>query len=605
MESGLGAVCLPHDRILFRVWAPAFESLEVLVLDGGERRIPLQRDVKGYHSALIEGVPAGTRYYYLAPNGDRLPDPASRSQPAGVHGPSQAVSTDFQWQCASFRPAALNELVIYELHMGTFTDLGTFDAAIERLPYLSELGVTAVEVMPIAQFPGGRNWGYDGVFPFAAQNTYGGPAGFARFVDACHAHGLAVVLDVVYNHLGPEGNVFPRFAPYFNARYRTPWGDALNFDDAHSDEVRRFFIENARHWLFDLRIDALRLDAVHAILDTSAYPFLTELADTLHAEARERDRTIYLIAESDLDDPRMIRPRELGGHGLDGQWADGFHHALHTLLTGETRGYYADYGGIEQLGKCLRDGYVFTGQYSAFRQRRHGAPVPDARPEQFVVASQNHDQIGNRMRGDRSSALVKVDALKLAAVALLAAPFTPLLFMGEEFGEVAPFPYFVSHGDDQLVEAVRSGRAREFESFSWQGEPPDPQSEDTFRSAKLSWELGQRAPHDQLLALHRELLRLRRELRLGYTDRDALEVITFSDDKSLLVLRREHDPSAVALLLNFHETAVSLELPLPAGIWQTLLDTSGAPLAPVASTGLVRHKLAPWSGVLLIQEVKA
>ena len=604
MTSGLGARCLDAERTLFRVWAPAFDSLSVLLVDQGERRIGLQRDARGYHEALIEGVGDGARYFYVTESGERLADPASRAQPDGVHGPSQVIDTDFGFS-NDFTPPPLQQVVMYELHVGTFTAEGTFDAAIERLDYLRDLGINAVEVMPVAQFAGDRNWGYDGVFPFAVQNSYGGPESFARFIAACHERGIAVILDVVYNHIGPEGAVLGRFGPYFISKYHTPWGDAINFDEAHTDEVRRYFIENARQWLFEFGVDGLRLDAVHAILDTSAYPFLTELADSIHAEANERGRTVYLIAESDLDDPRMIRPKALGGHGMDAQWADGFHHALHTLLTGETQGYYADYGDIALLAKAYRDGYVFTGQYSAFRRRRHGAPPHDARAEQFIVCIQNHDQVGNRMLGDRLPALVKTEALEVAAVALLTAPFVPLLFMGEEFGEVAPFPYFVGHSDPQLIEAVRSGRAREFESFHWQGAPPDPHARATFESARLSWGLCEREPHAQLFSLYRELIRLRSELKLGYTDRDALEVITFTDENCLLLIRRHHCPAPVAVLLSFSDEPQSLDLPLPAGLWRTALDTRSRETTALTSQGSIHHAVAPWSALVLTQQVGA
>ena len=609
MHGGIGALYLGDQRTLFRVWAPHFDALEVLTLSEGEHGTRLTRDERGYHEALLEGVAPGTRYYFQAPGGERLPDPASRFQPEGVHGPSQVVDLNFAWQ-HDFAPAALADLVMYELHIGTFTQEGTFESALERLPYLRELGVNAVEIMPIAQFPGSRNWGYDGVFPYAAQNSYGGPAGFARLVDACHAHDLAVILDVVYNHLGPEGNLLGRFGPYFTSKYHTPWGDALNFDDAHSDEVRRFFIEQARQWIFDFRVDALRLDAVHAILDASANPFLTELADAIHQEATERGRVVYLIAESDLNDPRMIRAREVGGHGMDAQWLDDFHHSVHALCTAEQQGYYADFGDIEALAKCYRDGYVYSGQRSAFRQRRHGAPAPDARPEQFVVCIQNHDQVGNRMKGDRLTALVPLDAHKVAAAALLCGPYVPLLFMGEEFAEPAPFPYFVSHTDAELVRAVRAGRKREFESFAWLGEPPDPQAEATFESAKLSWALCQRTPHREILAFYKRLLELRRELRLGHAPRDSIEVVTFPDERALLLLRRE-PTLTTALLLGFNDQAARVDLPLPGGVWDVLIDSThtcwGGPnaetIAQLESVGMIPHTLAPWSALLLMQSV--
>lgn len=612
MAAGIGALYLGAGRTLFRVWAPAFEALQVVLLsDDGERSLPLQRDARGYHEALVEETSAGTHYWFVAPGGERMADPASRHQPEGVHGPSAVVDLNFEWTTEFVAPP-LADTVLYELHVGTFTRTGTFDAAIEKLDYLKELGVNAVEVMPISQFPGERNWGYDGVFPFAVQNSYGGPAGFARFVDACHLRGLAVALDVVYNHLGPEGNLLGRYGPYFNARYRTPWGDAINFDGEHSDEVRRYFLEQARQFVFDYRVDLLRLDAVHAILDTSAYPFLSELADLIHGEAHDRSRVVHVIAESDLNDPRMIRPREQGGHGMDGQWLDDFHHSVHALCTGEKQGYYADFGDLQALARCYRDAYVYSGQYSAFRRRRHGAAAPDARPEQFVVCIQNHDQVGNRMMGERLTALTNLAAHKTAAAALLCSPYVPLLFMGEEYGEPAPFPYFVSHTDPQLIEAVRQGRKTEFSSFSWQGEPPDPQAEATFESAVLNWGIEQRSPHRELLSYYRKLLELRRELRFGHAARDDIEVITFDEERTLLLLYRE-PTRTLAMLLGFNSESVVLELPLAAGVWDVLLDSThrcwGGPADGTASTiesvGLVRRTVPAWSALLLEQSVAA
>jgi maltooligosyltrehalose trehalohydrolase len=613
MDSGLGARPLDESRTFVRVWAPNFEKLDLLVIAPREQRFALSRDARGYHEALIEGIGPGAQYYFANPGGERFPDPASRYQPDGVHGPSQVIAAPSPARGIEWQPPALPDYVIYELHVGTFTPEGTFDSALARLPRLRELGVTAIELMPIAQFPGARNWGYDGVFPFAVQNTYGGPEALIRFIDACHQNRLAVILDVVYNHLGPEGNVLPRFGPYFNSGYRTPWGDALNFDAAHSDDARRFFIENARQWIFDYGFDALRLDAVHGILDTSAYPFLTELADTIHAEASAAGRRVYVIAESDLNDPRMIRPKERGGHGMDAQWLDDFHHSLHTLLTGESQGYYADFGELTQLAKSYREGFVYTGQYSPHRLRRHGASADTETFHQFVVAIQNHDQVGNRRLGDRLSAQVNFEAQKLAAAALLTAPFIPLLFMGEEYGELAPFAYFVSHSDPKLVEAVRAGRRKEFEGFQWRGEPPDPQAEATFRNSVLTEGLSNRSPHRELCAYYKHLLDLRREFRLGNTQPDGIETIVFEDDRVLLVLRPEHEPASVATVFCFNEQGANLDLPLPAGIWQQLSSSAFKCWAgpdqsltnQIESNGTVKIQLAPWSAQIFTQTVRA
>jgi maltooligosyltrehalose trehalohydrolase len=609
VSSGLGAILIDRDRTLFRVWAPALDALEVETSAPTQLRVPLQRDALGYHEALVEGVGAGARYHYRVPGGLHLPDPASRFQPEGVHGPSEVVDLGYGWTDQQWRPPELADFITYELHVGTFTKAGTFEAGIDRLPELAALGITAIELMPVAQFPGKRNWGYDGVFPFAAQNSYGGPRSLQRLIDAAHEAGLAVVLDVVYNHLGPEGNLFARFGPYFNRRYRTLWGDAINFDAPGSDDVRNYFIENARQWLFDFHIDALRLDAVHAILDTSAYPFLTELADRIQEEAAARNRRVYLIAESDLNDPRVIRPKRLGGHGLDGQWSDDFHHSLHALLTGETLGYYADFGDLAQIERAYSDVFVFTGQHSIHRGRRHGAAPTDSDYYRFVVSAQNHDQVGNRMLGDRISALVEFEAQKLAAAVLLTSPMQPLLFMGEEYGELAPFPYFVDHSHPELIEAVRKGRREEFQSFGWQGDAPDPAAESTYLSAKLSWHLRDRSPHRELLAYYRHLIQLRKQLRLGHAPRGSLEVCSFADDRALLIQRQARDLPSLALLFSFNPEAVTVNAPLIAGLWQVRSDSAQERWAGpgtdrsdcLRSDGTIEFSLTPWSAIVLVQ----
>jgi len=387
---------------------------------------------RGYHEALVTDVEPGERYFFRLPQDKDRPDPASRLQPDGVHGPSQVVPREFAWRDEGWQGLPIENYIIYELHVGLFTAAGTFAALISQLDYLVELGITALELMPVAQFPGRRNWGYDSVFPFAAQNSYGGPEGLKKLVDACHRRGLAVILDVVYNHLGPEGNYFMDFAPYFTDRYQTPWGRALNFDGADSDEVRYFFIQNALQWVGEFHVDALRVDAVHAIMDRSPITFIEQLAEAVKREATRLDRQIYLIAESADNNARLVRERERGGYGLDAQWNDDFHHCLRTLLTGELDGYYRDYGEFYQLLKAYREGFVYSGEYSEFRRRSHGSTSRDIPPRCFVVFAQNHDQVGNRCLGDRLSASVTLEDLKLAAGLTLLSPYIPLLFMGEE-----------------------------------------------------------------------------------------------------------------------------------------------------------------------------
>jgi maltooligosyltrehalose trehalohydrolase len=571
---GLGATCLENNRCQFRVWAPRAPRVEVHLIEPNERLVPLAPRERGYHEGVLEGVPPGSLYRYRLDGAKERPDPASRFQPQGVHGPSQVIASPPGGRDQPWPGLPLSQHILYELHVGTFTPEGTLDAIIPHLDPLLDLGVTAVELMPLAQFPGNRNWGYDGVGLFAVQNSYGGPEALNRFVHACHAKGLAVVLDVVYNHLGPEGNYLGDYGSYFTDEYRTPWGAALNFDGPDSDEVRRFFLENARYWFTEMHVDALRLDAIHALKDFSARPFLEELADATRFWSARLKRDLHLIAESNRNDSRVLRPRELGGYGLDAQWSDDFHHGLHALLTGERTGYYEDFGQLEHLVRAYRCGYTYTGQYSSYRRRRHGNS-PAGRPaNQFVVCSQNHDQVGNRLRGDRLSGLVAREGLKLAAAAVLLSPYVPLLFMGEEYGETAPFLFFTSHGDPNLVEAVRRGRRAEFAAFRWQGEAPDPQDEATFLRSKLQQGLRTHGPHAVLLAFYKELIRLRKTLpALTPACSDRLEVLGFDREQVLFVRRWAGDEEALQVF-NLGKARVEVTLPVPAGDWQKKLDSA-------------------------------
>ncbi len=475
----VGANYQGDSQCQFTVWAPLLTDVKLKLLTPQERLIPLQQNLQGYWSVLVSDCPPGTRYLYRLDDKERA-DPASFYQPDGVHKASEVIDhTAFSWTDTDWTPPPFPDWVIYELHVGAFTPDGSFHAIIPRLPRLKELGVNAIEIMPVAQFPGERNWGYDGTYPFAVQQSYGGPTGLKTLVNACHEAGIAVVLDVVYNHFGPEGNYTRDFGPYFTDRYQTPWGSAINFDGSYCDGVRNFMIENALYWLHHFHIDALRLDAVHAIYDLSAKHLLAELSERVQELMQTQGQGRYLIAESDLNDPRIIRPHHQGGYGMDAQWSDEFHHALHALLTGERSGYYEDFGSCHHLAKVLHQRYVYTGDYSPHRKRRFGADASDRPTHQFVVCNQNHDQVGNRMLGERLSQLVSFEALKLTAATMLLSPYTPMLFMGEEYGEEAPFLYFIDHGDPDLVEAVREGRKREFAAFHAQGSPPDAKSLDT------------------------------------------------------------------------------------------------------------------------------
>jgi maltooligosyltrehalose trehalohydrolase len=575
-SPGTGASMLGNGEVSFRVWAPMSKSIAVRISRNGESRlVPLLAENRGYFSAVVAGVREGDRYFYVLDNGTERPDPVSLSQPEGVHGPSEVVDPrSFSWSDGAWKGISLYKYVIYELHVGTFTAAGTFEAVIPMLDYLLDLGITAIELMPVSQFPGERNWGYDGVYPFAPQNSYGGPSGLKKLVDACHGRGLAVILDVVYNHLGPEGNYLHGFGPYFTNRYRTPWGEAVNFDGPHSDEVRRYFIDNALHWVNEYHVDALRLDAVHGIFDFSARHFLEELAAEVHREAERQSRQIHVIAESDLNDVRLIDPLAKGGYGLDAQWNDDFHHVVHTLLTGEKDGYYIDFGNVAQFSRSLSERYVYSGVYSRYRCRRHGNSAKGRAAEKFVVFAQNHDQVGNRMFGERLSTLVSFESLKLAAGAVLFSPYIPLLFMGEEYGEDAPFLYFISHSDPGLVDAVREGRKKEFKSFVSRGDPPDPGSEETFLRSKIDPEKRFSGNNSVLYQFHRTLIAMRNNIpALSVPDKEALRVSSKEEEK-LVVMERWKGDSRVVCLFNFNDRDVEVRFPGKGNLWRKLLDSS-------------------------------
>jgi maltooligosyltrehalose trehalohydrolase len=565
----LGATLLDDGRTEFRVWAPHHERVELHIVGPNERRGSLRKTQTGYHEAVIDDAPAGTRYLFVLPNGNERPDPASRLQPEGVHGPSEVVPRDFEWHDGDWKGLALEDHVVSELHAGTFTREGTFESAIARLDDLKKAGITAIELLPIGQFPGDRNWGYDGVYIGAVQLSYGGPLALKRLVDAAHQRGLAVMLDVVYNHLGPEGNYLSEYGPYFTDRYKTPWGLALNFDGAHSDDVRWFFIHNALQWVDEFHIDGLRVDAVHAIVDHTAEPFLSDLTEAVRVRARQLERRIWTIAESDLNDPRVITPKEQYGLGFDSQWCDDFHHSLHTLLTSERDGYYQGFGRVSDFARVLKSGYLWTGQHNAYRGRRYGLDPKTKDGRKFVICAQNHDQVGNRLMGDRLATMLPPAKVRLAAAAVALAPFVPMLFMGEEYGETAPFQYFTSHADRDLIEAVRNGRREEFDDFDWAGEPPDPHDEQTFERSKLDWSLAEKDEHRLLRELYMELFRLRRETpSLRTLDLAAVETVA-DDERLTLLIRRGAD---VVIAFNFSDEERPVEIPW-RGEWRALLET--------------------------------
>jgi maltooligosyltrehalose trehalohydrolase len=554
-------------HVHFTVWAPHAQSVDLKFIAPRSQTVSMARRAGGYFEVDVPGAKAGDRYVYVLDGEIERPDPASRLQPEGVHGPSEVVDPyDFQWTDHAWHGLPLERLIIYELHVGTWTAKGTFQSAIPRLEYLRDLGITAIELMPVAQFPGVRNWGYDGVGLFAPQCSYGGSQGLKELVDACHRYGLAVILDVVYNHVGPEGNYLQEFGPYFTDRYRTPWGPAVNYDGPESDEVRRFIITNALYWVTEYHVDALRLDAVHGIYDFSAVHILKELSDAVHAEGERRGRTPLLIAESDLNDSRIIAPSSEGGYGLDAQWSDDFHHALHTLLTGERAGYYEDFGQLAHLATALQDGFVYAGRHSAHRRRRHGNSARHRPPQQLVICAQNHDQIGNRAMGERLSALVPWEALKVAAAAVLLAPQNPMLFMGEEYGETAPFQYFIDHGDPALNQAVREGRKTEFAAFGWT-DVPDPLDESTFERSRVQVDMSHDERQKSLLAWYRRLMHLRKTLPPYATSSGRHEVRHFDDRQVVTIHRRTEKGDAALVILGLNKTPIRLSLDKPEGRW--------------------------------------
>lgn len=565
-----GANLAPDGVVDFQVWAPHVKQIAVRLLSP-ERTVFMERNADGVHSTRVSEIVPGSRYLYVLERERARPDPVSRFQPEGVHGPSEIVDpTAFSWTDQRWRGLPLKELIIYELHVGAFTAAGAFTALLPYLDYLKdEVGVTAIELMPIAEFPGDRNWGYDGTQLYAPHSSYGGPQALKTLVNACHEKGLAVVLDVVYNHLGPEGNYLGEYGPYFTARYHTPWGQAVNFDGEESREVRRYFIDNALYWVTEYHIDALRLDAIHGIFDAGPIHVLQELGEAVHRQAEALGRTILIIAESDLNDNRVITDIDKGGWGLDAQWSDDFHHSLHTLLTGERDGYYQDFGQLIDLATAITEGFVYQGQQSRHRHRPHGSPSRHLPGERFVICSQNHDQVGNRAQGDRLSVLAPFPALKLAAGLLCCAPNIPLLFMGEEYGETAPFLYFTSHTDPALAQAVRDGRRREFAKFSWGQEVPDPQDAQTFKRSLLRHQLRAQEPHRGLLRFYHDVIELRkRSPALHNCNKHTLDLVLLQEQQVLIIRRWEPEDESVLLLASFASSPVSFVPPIPPGRWR-------------------------------------
>jgi maltooligosyltrehalose trehalohydrolase len=583
IEPRCGVMDLPDGTTFWRVWAPRARSVELVLIGGDSRRAqPMTPEDRGYFCHAEPNIADGQRYAFRLNGGPERPDPVSLWQPDGVHRPSAVLRPErFTWADGAWKGLPRADLVFYELHVGTFTPEGTFEAIIPRLPALRDLGITAIELMPVAQFPGTRGWGYDGVHLFAPQNSYGGPYGLQRLVDACHAAGLAIFLDVVYNHLGPEGNYLHELGPYFTDRHRTPWGAALNYDGAGCDPVRDFIRANVRLWIGDYHLDGLRLDATPAIYDMGPRHILRQIKETADATAALRGGRVHVIAESSSNDVRLLESVQLGGLGLDAQWNDDFHHMVHGRLTGERQGYYADFGEARDFPKLFEQTFILDGIHSRFRERRHGAPAGDMSGDRFVIAIQNHDQVGNRARGDRLSVLVSPPAQRLAVSMMLLAPHLPLLFMGEEYGEEHPFLFFCSFFDSRLIANVRKGRREEFAAFAWQGEVPDPQAESSFAASQLTWSWPEGTPQSERRSLYRDLLHARRRWPAlkDFRNRAAGFVCTpgSPDPRVLRLTRGGFTPQAgVTLQIDFNLTDMPQPLAAPEGMEQTLLFSSEA-----------------------------
>ncbi|RYD80835.1 MAG: malto-oligosyltrehalose trehalohydrolase [Sphingobacteriales bacterium] len=565
------------------LWAPKASSVGLHIVNTNNLLQMLKQDF-GYWFLKTNQIKPGDEYAFVLSgnpsekNAEAIitrADPASTSQPEGIKPSSAAFDLgSFHWTDGNWNGIPLHEYIIYELHTGTFSAEGSFDAVVEKLDYLVDLGITAIEIMPLSQFPGSRNWGYDGVFPFAVQNSYGGPEALQNLVNHCHQKGLAVILDVVYNHFGPEGNYFSDFGPYFTEKHHTPWGAAINFDDDNAEGVRTFFIENALMWFRDFHIDALRLDAVHAIKDYSAQHILPEIKLYTEQLSSVTGRNYHHIVELDLNDNKFINPQQKGGYGMDAQWIDEFHHALRVAAGQKKTGYYSDFSGVADLAKSYNDAYVYDGQYSSHRKKNFGVKT-DNPGEQFIVFSQNHDQIGNRMLGERSSVLVSFELLKLMAGAVFCSPFIPMIFMGEEWAETNPFQFFISHSNEELVEAVRNGRKAEFAAFHAEGNPPDPQSEQTFNRSKVDWTKPFSGKHKTMLNFYKRLIQIRKSSSaLNALDRTNAKAIALTD-KNTILLRRESNNQKLICILNFSQTEQTIQVEDLTNNWFLLLD-SGA-----------------------------
>lgn len=567
----VGAIPVSNDEIKFTVWAPKADYMSVVLFkENKEVHWALKEEEFHYWSVVIP-KPSGPTDYLFCLNGEKLfPDPASRFQPNGVHGPSRIYDPlSYAWRDQNWKGVPLKKYIIYELHVGTFTDEGTFAAVIQKLPYLKKLGVTAIELMPVMEFSGDRNWGYDVVFPYAPHHAYGGPDGLKRLIDECHIEGLAVILDVVYNHLGAEGNYGGNFGYYLSDRYKTPWGESLNFDGPYCDPVRHFVIGNALYFLNEFHVDALRIDAVQTIFDLSAKHVLQEIREEFYQQAKKLGREAYVIAESDLNDVRILNSIEKGGYAIDAQWNDDFHHALYALLTKSKRAYFSDFGKCADLAKAIKDGFVYEGQWSSYRKRKHGNSSKHISGERFVVCIQNHDQVGNAVRSERLDKELITAQIKIAALILLCSPNIPLIFMGEEWNASSPFLFFTSFENKELIEVVREGYRRDFHLEEKDFQKLDPQRLESFEKSKLRWDEIKNSEHFSIYQFYKDLIHLRKEYPCLSNCRKDLTHVFFNDQEEWLIMHRTDPLGSQALLtVNFSGTSKKVPINFPKGTWQ-------------------------------------
>ncbi|WP_082213932.1 malto-oligosyltrehalose trehalohydrolase [Dyadobacter psychrophilus] len=570
----IGVQCL-GNRVKFTVWAPEKERMQLQLTSPRKQAFEMIKQEDGYFEFVLDEAGAGFQYFF-SPNGNnRFPDPASQYQPEGVHGASEVVDhSAFRWEDQDWKGLPFEDLIIYELHVGTFTPEGTFEAIIPRLEKLAATGINAIELMPVNEFPGNRNWGYDGVYPYAVHSAYGGPDKLKSLVNAAHKAGIAVILDMVYNHLGPEGNYFGEFGPYFTDSYKTPWGRAINLDGEYSDGVREYFSENPVFWYEKYHLDGLRLDAIHTIYDNSAKHFWEVVYQKLNRARQQNGRSFHMIAESDLNSPHVVKSPEVGGLGFTAQWLDDFHHASYVLLDNQGRKRYEDFGQTSQLLKAYTDGFVHSGEYVKFRKRRHGASSVGISGTKFVVFNQNHDQIGNRVGGERLSMLVDFERQKLAAAVIMLSPYVPMLFMGEEYGEDAPFFYFVSHSDEELIQLVVEGRKKEFESFDWDSEPLNPQQEDTFNRSKIVWEKQAGGKYKIMHDWHKALITLRKtNPALRNFDKNDIRATLVNEGAFTLHRRSADQKEELLCLFSLTEQPTTFELPAHQRAWTCILNS--------------------------------